>query len=169
MKLLLGLMTLAVLMSLGLSPAFAATASTSSSSIVGFRESNVMTLGASWTSGGYSFQNYTQVGTVTGGMSGTVDCAWTQITSADGLQTVVPPDVCAFTGTVTGGSGSGTATLFESYVSGVASTHFTGGWKWFGGTAGLTGISGAAAFEGHLTSADTSVDVGTTNVSFAPT
>jgi hypothetical protein len=169
MKLLLSLMTLAVLIGLGLSPAFAASAKTSSTSILAFKEANVLTLGASWTEGGYAFQNYTMMGEIAGGVTGTVECAWTQITYPDGFQTVVPPDVCAFTGTVTGASGSGTATLFESYVSGVASTHFTGTWKWFGGTGSLAGIYGTAVFEGHLTSTDTSVNAGTTTVGFTPT
>jgi hypothetical protein len=104
------------------------------------------------------------VGSFTGGISGTFDCLAHIVEHPDGTKAF--HEKCTFSGTVKGGSGLGSAAL--AFIGTGAGPSFSGISIWTSGTGGLAGIHGLGTFVGSFTSATTAVGSSLTWFLFEP-
>jgi len=102
------------------------------------------------------------VGAFTGGITGTFSCLAHIVMHPDGSKEF--REKCTFTGTVTGGSGPGSAAL--SFVGTGAGPLFSGKSVFSHGTGGLAGIHGRGTFEGSFTSATTAAGTSSYRIHF---
>lgn len=114
--------------------------------------------------GGNTIESFTDVIILTGGAVGTVNCAGLLIVHPDGTYNYNCSGT--FTGTVTGGSGPGTASVtFAGNGAGASSTAHE---VWGSGTGGLTGLHAQITVVASFTSATTGVGTKTMQVHFDP-
>jgi hypothetical protein len=105
--------------------------------------------------GGNTFESFTDVITIAGGAIGTVDCAGTLVIHADGSDNYNCSGT--FSGTVTGGSGPGTASV--SFAGNGAGASSTANEVWGSGTGGLTGLHAQITVVATLTSGTKTMQV----------